>query len=246
MKIILCLQYWKNDMAQAMRLAKLIADIEPKFNEKFDFMFVPRFDAPLDPRTIRYVSRKFNIWSHTSTRREIGWPAGCNGIVHDIFMESVRRVKDGTWADIKAVWFLEGDCLPITKDWLAKIEAEWNVAMANDKLIMGAWQPEWSSVGHINGNMLFSPHLAMKLGGLEGCPPHMPWDTYHAQKFAPHWHKSGQMVNFYKKTNVIAGELWPPEGSNWVFVHGVKDDSGYSLVRSKLLNTEVVAEPTLA
>lgn len=242
MKIVLCLQYWDNDKANAMRLARLIADLQPSWSDRFEFMFVPRFDSSLDEQTVRYVSRKFNVWTHISTRREIGWPAGCNGIVSDLFMDSVRRVKDGTWAHVKAVWLLEADCLPLSVDWLDKIEQEWDKAQADGKLLVGAWQPEWSNVGHINGNMLFSPSLATVVRGLEGCPPHMPWDTFHAQKFSRHWWKSGQLVNFYKRTNVTAEEIWP-DGGNWVFVHGIKDDSGYNLVRSRLLGTEQVVTP---
>lgn len=234
--IVLCLQYWDGDRSTALRLARLIADIQPKWSDRFEFMFVPRFDSTLDANTVRYVSRKFNVWSRISARREIGWPAGCNGIVSDLFMDSLRRVNDGTWAHVDGVWLLEADALPLTIDWLDKIEQEWKLARADGKLIMGAWQPEWSNVGHINGNLIFHPALAATVRGLEGCPPNLPWDTHHAPKFAKHWYKSGQMVNFYKRTDVQEQELWPP-GANWVFVHGIKDDTGYNLVRSRLLDT---------
>jgi hypothetical protein len=235
MSLVLCLQYFKDDMAQAMRLARLIADIQPAWSSKYEFMFVPRFDCALDRSTVRYVSRKFNVWTHVSTRREMGWPAGCNGVAHDVFMDSLQRLKDGRWAHVDGVWFLEGDSLPLSRDWLDKISAEWKEARDAGKVVMGAWQSEHSPEGHLNGNMLFVPDLASRVRGLEGCPPHMPWDTFHAAKFAKRWHKSSQMVNFYKRIRVKEEELWG-EGKNWAFVHGVKDDSGYELVKARLLS----------
>lgn len=229
-KIVLCMQYWEGDREQALRTSRFIADLQDGHSDRFDFMFCPRFDSSLDPETIRYVSRKFNVWTHVSTRREVGWPAGCNGIVSDLFMESLKRYRNGTWKNVKAVWLLESDVTPLKKNWLDLIDKEWDQANA---LVMGAWQPEWSPVGHINGNMLFVPNLAEKIRGLEGCPPHMPWDTFHAQKFSRHWHKSPQMVNFYKRTNVTPNEIYP-EGNPFCFVHGIKDSSGIDIARQKI------------
>jgi len=234
MKIVICLQYFDGDRGNALRLARLIADIQPAWTADFDFMFVPRFDSTFDRATIQYVSRKFNVWTHLSTRREMGWPAGCNGVVHSVFMDAIQRVKDGRWAGVDGVWFIEADSLPLTKDWLQRIATEWGQARAAGKLVMGAWQSEWSPQGHLNGNMLFVPDLASRVRGLEGCPPHMPWDTFHAPKFAKVWHKSDQMVNFYKRVRVKPEELWGPD-KKWVFVHGVKDDTGYELVKERLL-----------
>jgi len=63
-----------------MALARLIADIEPAHNQLADFLFVNRFDTPPDRDTVKYVSRKFNVFSYQSARRSIGWPRGCNGL----------------------------------------------------------------------------------------------------------------------------------------------------------------------
>lgn len=225
-----------------MKLARLIADIQPEYTREFKILFSARFDAKHDKATMEYVGKKFGVIQHTSSRREIGWPAGPNGMAHDLFMEAQARLRRGEWDDVDALWLLEADALPLTADWLQRIKREWR---DSGKLIMGAWQREWSPVGHINGNMLFSPTLADRVRGLEGCAPHIPWDTHHAVKFSRHWHKSGQMVNFYKRTNVTENEIYPP-GEPWCFVHGIKDDSAELIVRRRILNTPVAAETSSA
>jgi hypothetical protein len=226
-KIVLCMQYWDSDRDQALKVARFIADIQPGHTRNVDFMFAARFDSTLCPDTIRHVSRKFNVWTHRTMRKEIGWPAGPNGMVADIFQSALMRYRSGAWKDVKAVWLLEADALPLKADWLERIEREWDEA---GKLVMGAWSPEWSPVGHINGNLLFSPTLAEVVKGLEGSPPHKPWDTHHAQKLARHWHKSEQMGNLYRATGVKPKDL--PE--TWAFVHGIKDDSGYHIARKRI------------
>ena len=230
-KIVLCMQYWDGDREMALRTARFIADIQQGHSDKVDFMFAFRPDSSLCPDTVRHVSRKFNVWTRKTSRKETGWPAGPNGMVADLFLDALTRYRSGVWKDVKAVWLLEADCLPLTADWLERIEREWDEA---DKLVMGAWAPEWSPVGHVNGNMLFSPRLAEVVKGLEGCPPHIPWDTHHAPKLARHWHKSSQMVNLYRATNVTEDDLYPDGGDRYCFVHGVKDDTGLQVARSKI------------
>jgi hypothetical protein len=64
------MQYWDGDRDKALRISRFIADLQDGHSDRFDFMFCPRFDSTLDPYTIRYVSRKFNVWTHISTRKE--------------------------------------------------------------------------------------------------------------------------------------------------------------------------------
>jgi hypothetical protein len=232
--IVLCMQFWEKDKEKAMQVARLISEMQPAFTNDYHFMFVARHDAIHDVNTIRQVSRRFPVWTHTCTRKEIGWPAGPNGMASDMFVESLKRFRSGLWANVEAVWLLEADILPLTIDWLSRIRTEWSEAK---KPVMGAWQPEWSPVGHVNGNMLFVPDLAARVRNLEGCPPHIPWDTYHAMALSRHWHKSAQMVNFYKRTQVGANELWPDNKEPYVFVHGIKDDSGIRHVRARLFGS---------
>jgi len=234
--MILALQYWEGDRATAMEVARLITDVQPERTKKHFVLFAHRFDAePPDHETLQYVKQKFDVLpTHRCRRKEIGWPAGCNGIAHDLMMLAMEKRRAGEWLHSDAVWLLESDVLPLKRQWITLIENEWKLARAAGKWCMGAWSPDHSPVGHVNGNMLFHPEMCEHVRGLEGSAPHVGWDVYHAHRLARHWWKSGQMANFYRATNVDYSNLWPA-GEPFAFLHGVKDDSGRKLVRRHLL-----------
>lgn len=236
---VLALQYYDGDKAAAMRTARLIADLQDGVSKSHKFMFVPRFDSSLDEETVHYVARKFSVLTHKSRRREIGWPAGCNGVAHDIIMLALERHRSGEWAKVDGVWLLESDILPLKKNWLEEIEREWREALAAKKLLMGAWSPHHGEgFGHVNGNLIFHPTLAARVQGMEGSAPHIGWDVYHARKLQRHWWKSRQMINLYHARGVSKEQLWP-EGEPYSFVHGIKDSSGHRLVREKLFPVSI-------
>ena len=238
-KIVIALQFWAGDRTRAMRLASLIADIEQVKNNQFDFAFVARFDTAPDMDTVHKVSRKFNVWTLKGTRRGTGWPHGCNELACDMFQQAVTYKRQKLWNNHKAVYLLESDNMPMRRDWLQAISDEWDEAQTKGKLIMGSWSPYHSTVGHINGNMLFDLDLALKVKGLEGCPARAGWDCYFAHKFAPHWHRSRIMSNHYDHRNNIAPEVLfsSVDGKTPVaVVHGVKDDSAERQVRPLLFS----------
>jgi hypothetical protein len=228
------MQYWEGDKQRALSVARMIADLQAEKDDRFQFMFLRRFDAtPVDDETIGYVGRKFDILTHTCRRKEVGWPAGCNGMASDALMLAQERWNTSEWKRVTGVWLLESDILPLYQDWLYRIEREWKMALEDGKLVMGAWSPHHSPVGHINGNMLFHPSLCDRVKGLEGSAPHIGWDVYHAQRLHRHAWKSNQMLNLYRGINVTEADIYAP-GTRYAFVHGIKDDSGLQIIRRRL------------
>lgn len=231
--IVLCMQYWEGDKQRALSVARMIADLQAEKDDRFQFMFLRRFDAtPVDDETIGYVGRKFDILTHTCRRKEVGWPAGCNGMASDALMLAQEKWNTGDWKRVTGVWLLESDILPLYRNWLYRIEREWKMALEDGKLVMGAWSPHHSPVGHINGNMLFHPSLCDRVKGLEGSAPHIGWDVYHAQRLHRHAWKSNQMLNLYRGINVTEADIYAP-GTRYAFVHGIKDDSGLHIIRRR-------------
>jgi hypothetical protein len=231
--IVLCMQYWEGDKQRALSVARMIADLQAEKDDRFQFMFLRRFDAtPVDDETIGYVGRKFDILTHICRRKEVGWPAGCNGMASDALMLAQEKWNTGEWKRVTGVWLLESDILPLYRNWLYRIEREWKTALEDGKLVMGAWSPHHSPVGHINGNMLFHPSLCDRVKGLEGSAPHIGWDVYHAQRLHRHAWKSDQMLNLYRGTNVTEADIYAP-GTRYAFVHGIKDDSGLHIIRRR-------------
>lgn len=234
--MILALQYWAGDYQEMERTARLIVDVQPERTKKHFVMFAHRFDAePPSKDLLQYVKQKFDVLpTHKCRRKEIGWPAGCNGIAHDLMMLAQEKRRAGEWHQTDAVWLLESDILPLRRDWLTLIEREWAEARKAGKWLMGAWAASHGPQGHVNGNMVFHPEMCDHIRGLEGSAPHIGWDVYHSHRLARHWWKSAQMANFYRATNVDYANLWPT-GEPFCFLHGVKDRSGEKLVREKLL-----------
>lgn len=237
--MIVALQFWEGDKERAMHLARLIADIELTKNAQVDFAFVARFDTQPDPATVKAVSEKFDVWELTGSRRGTGWPHGCNELAIDLLQQAGYRAKPGgPWANHKALYLIESDVLPMCRNWLSRISDEWDVAQAAGAFLMGAWCPFHSSIGHVNGNMLVRPDIAVQIKGLDRCPPRAGWDAYFAPKFGPHWYKSVLMQNHYDyRANVPEEILFscvdgvtPP-----AVVHGVKDFSAERQVRDRLV-----------
>lgn len=232
-KVVIALQFWSGDRDRAMHLARLIADIEPAKNPNVDFAFFARFDTEHDEETVAKVSRKFNVWKMKCTREAKGWPDGCNAMALDLLQQANMR-STAEWKSVKAVYLIESDVLPMRRDWIAKLTAEWDECASRGKLLMGAWYPFHSEVGHINGNMFVHPQIVAKIKGLESVRAGRAWDTDFAPKFEPHWHKSNQMQNHYDfKRNIPPEILWScADGKTPVAViHGVKDFSAERQVR---------------
>jgi hypothetical protein len=227
----LLLQFFPGDQEAAMRVARLIADNEPVFRTDVDFVFCGRFDCIQDAATIQYVSKKFKVIPFKCTRREVGWPTGCNSVwceaVTNFLLGKHLR---GEWPDMKWALTFEADCVPVHPDWINKLDDEWNRAAAEGKCVVGCWMPNGmeAGLGHINGNMMVSPDIGKRFSNLIGCPIGTAWDVYFASTFQPVWWKTGLIANFYRALNVTdaqfrrcyAGSVEAP-----VLIHGVKDDS---------------------
>jgi len=235
--LVLALQYWNGDREQALTLARRIADIESQRRTDVAIEFVLRFDAkPPSPETIAYVGEKFNVSVYRCLRRGEGHPSGCNDMVHDYFGKCWERwLRDRVFHDnVDGVWLFEGDNVPLRKDWLDVMVAEWKEAREAGKCVLGCWEPYPEGVGHINGNMIVAPDIYGRIKGLEGCPSQIAWDFFHAEKFAPLWFKSKHLINLYKQREVAETKLFTKSGAaRYANCHGVKDNSVYDMALKK-------------
>lgn len=234
--LVLALQYWNGDREQALTLAKRLADIEDKPRTDVAIEIVLRFDAtePL-PSTLAYIAQKFKVSVYRCKRRGEGHPAGCNDMVHDYVGRCWERwLRDPKYRDaVDGVYLYEGDNVPLRKDWLDALVAEWKTAREQGKYLLGCWHPDGSPVGHINGNLIFRPDIFGLVSGLEGCPSQVAWDLFHAEKFAPHWYKSSLMVNLYRATEVPKSWIFDKKGkAKFANCHGVKDQSVYDMAKA--------------
>lgn len=225
MKLALCLQYWESDRPQAMRLARLIADIEPRRREDVEFVFVRRFDASHpDGQLLSDVVHKFPTSVFTTRTQWSGWPAGPNAMAKDIFCALDDSVFDG-------ILLIEPDCVPLARDWLDQLIVEWEAAHAEGKWIMGAWRDSGGPYGHINGNGVFSADLAHLIPLSEIVTQHLAWDCAIAPYVKDRWHVTGLVKNCFESRDATAEVLRTPDVGVRppVLIHGFKDDSAYNL-----------------
>lgn len=235
-KLLLALQFWERDRAQAMKVARLIADLQPGFCELADFLFVARFDCEQDLKTVDYVSRKFNVHHFINSKfRGSEWPHGCNalwfGTMDYMFgMTEAKRIPD-----YKAVLTFEADTAPLTPHWISALSQAWDKESVKGAKVVGALQTNPGL--HINGNAMFScdlPFLKWIARDVGGCTPHAGWDFVLAKAFQKKGWADCPLMRSWWQTKEVSKETFEQLGREGVvFFHGVKDDSLIGHVRQR-------------
>jgi hypothetical protein len=239
-KILITLLFWAGDKRQAMKLARLLADLEPVHSTLADFLFVARFDCPHGQDTIKYVSRKFNTHVWTSKRRGVGWPTGCNGVFFGMLDWVYNKISANQIPRYKAILTLGSDGAPFRRDWLSVFHNAWDKAR-NVKPITSAGALMPGEREHINGDcFMFSTEegfLRWLARDVQDIRSSVGWDWALANDF-----KNRGWVNF-----PFVRSDWRHPGNcketDWneytkqgiVWLHGVRDDSLIELSRKKLL-----------
>lgn len=242
------MQFWKDDRDQAMKLARLIADIEPGFRSDVTFLFSARFDTKHDQPTVDYVAKKFPVAMVTTKKMVTGWPAGCNNLWVETYQNCIVLVERGV-IQAKSILFVEADAIPLHKDWINMLLKEYN---DSGKDIMGAWLKRGDAGSeHINGNCMMSVDFWKKQKGILNPVFKGGWDAICAPIMLPYAHPSRLIYSDYHlgaKDNPWKGDdyLWEPKtykskdnayyGQRLqpVWLHGPKDMRGIEAVRKKL------------
>lgn len=246
--LVLNLQYWHGDQAQAMALARLIADIEPVKRDDVTFLFSARFDTEFDQSTIDYVSKKFaHVRTFRSSSRGTGWPQGPNDLFRDSYQYCIEMMRNGNMKG-DGILFLESDDVPVDMNWINHLIHEWKHC---GKMVLGCWLMEGDcGVEHINGNCIIHKDfwrrnrdiLNPKTGGWDadcrhitlpnGAHSRLIWSDYGLGKPGYNEWKGCdwlfQTKRFRAKDNVLFGQDLRP-----VLYHGPKIMAGIECVRAR-------------
>ena len=233
MKLLIALQYWTGDRDLAKRLAELIWRI--RGDKDPSLVMVGRSDC--EPLVIDAP-----YFFYATGDGPTGWPAGPNHMAVDLIKQIHYRYQFGGWGNFDAALLMEPDCIPVQKDWISQLEAEWDT-VKEKAWMMGCWRasPDW--VGHINGNCVIRPDFA-KLVDLR-VDPGLAWDCAIAPQVKDHWHNTSLISNRYEERKVPDEVIMTPYNAIKadpatlkppVLVHGVKDDSVYDYAVKKLLS----------
>lgn len=236
-KILITQLFWEGDRDQAMKLTKLLVDLEPKHSDLADLLFVSRFDCKHDSVTESWASRKFNTYSYTSTRRGTGWPNGCNSIFFGALEWIYHKMAGGKIPHYKAILILGPDSAPLSKDWLPKLHQNWdklkNVYMAGALVEGGGREHINGDCVLLSGDLKFLKWLAVKIGDVKLSAG---WDWYLASAFKQWGWADIPSIKSYWRIPQFTQEDWTSSvnhGIDWV--HGVKTDDLLLLSRKNLL-----------
>lgn len=238
-KILVVIQYWAGDRDQAIKLARLLADLEPRHSELADVCFVARFDSSHDTSAVRHVSTKFNCYTYVSRRRGMGWPHGCNSLFFGGLEYVYHSIMGKKMPHYKAVLVLGADTTPLEKDWLARIHEAWDSRMSG-VYVAGAMLPA-AGRDHINGDCIllstdpkFLKWLAVDVGDVTTTAG---WDWHLAGQFSSWGWQNFPIIKSAWNRKIEFTELdWLTETSaGTVMFHGQKGDSLLDLARKKLL-----------
>lgn len=237
MKAVICLQFHGDDKLQAMRLARLLADIEPAFRDDVELCFVVRFDCEHDSETQEYCAKKFNVSQFKTTTPWTGWPSGPNGMAVDVLRCMAMRVTTGQISKNDVMILLEPDCVPVRREWINVLKHNWQCfAMHHDIWIMGAWRNSGHADGHLNGNLVCRPDLA-SLIDLSCIGKDLAWDCAIVPQTLKNRWIIYEIKNCFQSIEAMDQSLLErhANGTQPCLVHGYKDDSAYNIARRLLL-----------
>lgn len=239
-KILIALQFWQRDKDDALRLARFLADIEPKHSDLADFILVKRFDCKTtikDQEIVPLLSRKFNLYTYHSPRREQGWPSGCNGLWLATMEWARGMIEAKRVPAYKAIFCCEADGGPIFSDWVSRMSAAWDLAN-KERPVYQAGPMVTVPAQHINGNCLMSGDLTfLKWVTSRVCiPPGGGWDFCLAKFFKEWgWANIHGMRSYYAWPTVTPEQYAKMIEEQLIWVHGPKDDSLVRMGRERLL-----------
>ena len=237
--LAIVIQFWKDDEAEALALARLLADIEPSFREDTILVFARRFDLPSSPelwKTRLYCGQKFGVRSIQSKREGTGHPAGCFGVWAGAMEILYDQYSRGSFPYAN-VFTVEPDGCPARKDWIDELKRAHNKTLAAGRRVTGAIWPE--PMEHVNGSLCMHLSCWGDHPSLSRCPEKEAWDVFHSRTILAETSPSNAIVNLYGVEKVSAG-VFGTIGLTSCWISSCKDGSAQKCARESLATT---AEP---
>jgi len=250
-RFLICVSYYEGDRIAAEKMCALIADLEPAFNPKVEFVLFNRFDAdPFSKEAFDRLERKFVVSILRSTTVCNGFPIAANEMWYDFIAQLDTEKNNRAYLG----WLnLEPDCCPMRPGWLKEIIADYEKCVWSGKAVIGEVRPNTgpnSPQTHINGVAVYPINLASLDPSflLRSCPK-IGWayDIFHAPQIVPMARDTPLIRVEWKKPTITPKELFQPhrEGKIPALFHGVKDTSALDAVRAKYLaSPDAPAKPS--
>ncbi len=236
--LLLALQLSPHDEMVALELARLIAEIEPSMRSNAEIAISARRGT--NPVVIDQMAmalrQKFNkVHIIQCKGRATGWPAGCNELWAETMSRCFMLQRDGK-TQCTAVVTLEPDIIPLRPDWIDILAAQWDLAKAEGKQVVGHVHD--SPGTHINGNAIFEIGLTQRYQRLLSADDLGGWDMYHGKLLLSLGKDTNYIYQLYQIPHISLDQLLSVRKNGVIpaFLHGIKGMSGIDMVR-KLIAT---------
>jgi len=237
--LAIAIGYWSGDESRALRLARLIADIEPVMRDDVTLYLVPRHDVEISDEA------KATVW-HCQGKMKAGIvgdlplvKTGHPDAPNEMWSAIVTRLAH-VWADGHGrpnVFTCEPDGCPVAVDWIDRLKAAHELGLRFGKRVTGALTQSPAMIGpHLNGTLVMHLSMALDRPSILSTPPNQAWDLFHRVAFlaesGPH---SGRIINPY------GAKGWPDEvleamGREVAWISNTKDDSALAWAEANLIH----------
>ena len=237
MKLGIAIQFWKGDKAEALRLARFLADLEPHHRGDVLLILASRFDIPETDQDVRdaafYCGRKFPTTHLRSGRIAEGHPAGCFGLWAGTAERCYELYSEKGWP-LENVLFVEADGVPTRFDWI-----DWFKSLHQKNLDSGSRITGYRMEGsrdyppHINGSLCMHMSAWPDYPSLHRCPGNQAWDCFHGQVLLGEAGRSPGICNLYGAHD-LSMSVFKTLARDYAWVSSVKDESAWECAQTLL------------
>jgi hypothetical protein len=236
MPLVLALQFCPKDEAEAMKLARLLTDIEPEPRQDVAFLFATQaFNTPLSEdvrRTILYTQRRFpTMWAPMPIAEDHGHPDGC----FELWSATLKWLSD-RWASgefpYTDAFLFEADGAPTTHDWIDRLKTAHEQTIREGKRVTGP-RMSWPAP-HVNGSAVWDlTSLWRNTPSLWTCRPGLIWDMNHSRTLLREAGSSHTIMNPYGADG-LSESMWAILGHEHAWITSIKDGFHHHWARKHL------------
>jgi hypothetical protein len=213
---VIALQYWSGDAELALRLARLLADIEAKPRCDVALALCRRADCPDSPdlqATLARCREKIPTMALAikDPMDEVGkeprtsHPDGANALWAGTVWTLAEQWQAGHGRP--SVFTIEHDGCPLSVDWIDRLRIEHDRALANGKRVTGCLMDRPGPGQHVNGSMLLHLSMWVDRPSIHVTPNGQAWDVFHRVAFASECQPSNVIKNIYSGRGYGPGVL---------------------------------------
>jgi hypothetical protein len=233
--MILALQYCRRDEAKALRLARLISDLEVERRADCVLALCRSSDCRLSTaakRTAEYCHRKFPaVMVIQSNRPGIGHPDGPNQQWIS-FMRTFCDERAVGRIHAEHVFTFEPDCVPLSEDWIDRLVLEHRITIQHGKQITAAVMRHTDHrVQHPNGNLVMHLPYFEDHPTLHRTPPNDAWDMHHRVTLLQSTRPCTIIANRHESTGWTIS-LLRNLATEAAWLHGFRDAAPWKFARS--------------